>query len=158
MENTFEDALCFVTVWGAKCPNWAMVTRAHGAPRQLRALDWDTTGPFKNYAVATLTGAFFLFSLLHSRSYGESLYAKQTLVANAVAPSSIQAIVVYHPAAGEGHAWANVGFGGWTGSITGFSSQQLALSEIGVSYPDARRAAARPLLFVFREFSLREQG
>jgi hypothetical protein len=66
---------------------------------QLRALDWDTDGPFKNYAT----------------------------------------IVVYHPSAegAGGHAWANVGFSGWTASITGFSSSQLALSEIGVSYPDA---------------------
>jgi isopenicillin-N N-acyltransferase like protein len=66
---------------------------------QLRALDWDTDGPFKNYP----------------------------------------AIVVYHPNddGNSGHAWANVGFSGWTASITGFSSTQLALSEIGVSYPDA---------------------
>lgn len=65
---------------------------------QLRALDWDTDGPFKNYA----------------------------------------SIVVYHPSdESSGHAWANVGFAGWTASITGFSSTQLALSEIGVSYPDS---------------------
>ena len=64
---------------------------------QLRALDWDTDGPFKNYA----------------------------------------SIVVYHPNAGQGNAWANVGFSGWTASITGFSERQLGLSEIGVSYPDA---------------------
>jgi isopenicillin-N N-acyltransferase-like protein len=78
---------------------WGSATQRSrgGKLLQLRALDWDTTGPFKNYA----------------------------------------AVTVYHPRAGEGHAWANVGFGAWTGSITGFSSQQIALSEIGVSYPDA---------------------
>ena len=75
----------------------AVAAEREGKLLQLRALDWDTDGPFKNYA----------------------------------------AIVVYHPQAGQGHAWANLGFGGWTGSITGFSSSQLALSEIGVSYPDA---------------------
>ena len=64
---------------------------------QLRALDWDTDGPFKNHA----------------------------------------SIVVYHPEPGQGNAWANVGFHGWTGSISGFSEKQLAMSEIGVSYPDA---------------------
>lgn len=64
---------------------------------QLRALDWDTDGPFKNYATIT----------------------------------------VYHPNDGEGHAWANVAFAGFTGSVTGFSEKQIGLSEIGVSFPDA---------------------
>lgn len=72
-------------------------TRSRGGKLlQLRALDWDTDGPFKNYA----------------------------------------AIIVYHPNAGQGHAWANIGFAGATMSVTGFSEQQLAISEIGVSYPD----------------------
>lgn len=65
----------------------------NGSLLQLRALDWDTDGPFKNFAT----------------------------------------VVVYHPNAGEGNAWANVGFAGWTASITGFSEQQIGLSEIGVS-------------------------
>jgi isopenicillin-N N-acyltransferase-like protein len=73
-------------------------TRSRGGKLlQLRALDWDVDGPFKNHA----------------------------------------AIVVYHPEEGHGYPWANVGFHGWTASITGFSSQQLGLSEIGVSFPDA---------------------
>jgi isopenicillin-N N-acyltransferase-like protein len=57
----------------------AVASDREGKLLQLRALDWDTEGPFKNYA----------------------------------------SIVVYHPNPGQGHAWANVGFGGWTGSITG---------------------------------------
>ena len=68
---------------------------------QLRALDWDTDGPFKNHA----------------------------------------AIVVYHPEEGAGNAWANLGFGGWTASVTGFSEKQLGISEIGVTSP----AAPKPL-------------
>jgi isopenicillin-N N-acyltransferase-like protein len=73
-------------------------TRSRGGKLlQLRALDWDVEGPFKNFA----------------------------------------AIVVYHPNPGEGHAWANVGFAGFTASVTGFSEAQLGLSEIGVSFPDA---------------------
>lgn len=56
---------------------------------QLRALDWDTDGPFPKYPL----------------------------------------IVVYHP--NEGHAFANVGWVGWIGSITGMSSNQMAISEIG---------------------------
>lgn len=74
--------------WGAATPDETLL--------QLRALDWDVDGPFKNYA----------------------------------------AVVVYHPNEGNGHAWANVGFTGWTASITGMSSTSLAMSEIGVSYPD----------------------
>jgi len=64
---------------------------------QLRALDWDVDGPFKNWPL----------------------------------------LVVYHPAEGNGHAWANLGFAGLTASVTGFSAAQLGLSEIGVSFPDA---------------------
>ena len=84
---------------------------------QLRALDWDVDGPFRNYAT----------------------------------------IVVYHPNAGDGHAWANVAFSGFTASVTGFSSQQLGLSEIGVSYPDASfgperyLAAGYPFGFLIRD-------
>ena len=46
-------------------------------------------------------------------------------------------VTVYHPASGLGHDFANVGWTGWVGSITGFSSADLAMSEIGVSFPDA---------------------
>jgi len=62
---------------------------------QLRALDWDTTGPFPKYP----------------------------------------AIIVYHP--NEGHTFANVGWVGWIGSITGMSEVQTAISEIGVYFSDA---------------------
>ena len=45
-------------------------------------------------------------------------------------------ITVYHPNDGDGHAWANLAFSGFSASVTGFSSTQLGVSEIGVSYPD----------------------
>jgi hypothetical protein len=32
--------------------------------------------------------------------------------------------------------FANIGWSGWIGSIQGYSSTQMAISEIGVSYPD----------------------
>jgi len=35
-----------------------------------------------------------------------------------------------------GHAFANVGFIGWIGALTGQSEAQMAISEIGVSFPD----------------------
>ena len=77
---------------------WGAATASTGKTFQLRALDWDIDGPFKDYP----------------------------------------AVVVYHPSESDnGHAFANVGFVGWIGALTGQSSQQMAISEIGVSYPDA---------------------
>lgn len=69
-------------------------------------------------------------------------------------------ITVYHPNSDNGHAFANVGWTGWIGSITGkphppfhhvhtvsafffdlfaegISSVKMAISEIGVSFPDS---------------------
>jgi len=62
-----------------------------GHAYQLRALDFDTTGPFKDFPQLT----------------------------------------VYHPS--EGHAYAQIGWPGNVGVLSGFSDQQLAISEIGVS-------------------------
>jgi isopenicillin-N N-acyltransferase-like protein len=65
-----------------------------GSSYQLRALDYDTVGPFKDFPQIT----------------------------------------VYHP--NDGHAYSQVGWPGNLGVLTGYSSQQLAISEIGVSFPD----------------------
>jgi len=43
---------------------------------------------------------------------------------------------VYHPNTGNGHPFINVGFVGWIGCLAGMSSTQLAISEIGVTFPD----------------------
>nr|XP_006823776.1 PREDICTED: protein dcd1A-like [Saccoglossus kowalevskii] len=48
-------------------------------------------------------------------------------------------ITVYHideTNSTNGHAFANVGWSGWIGSITGMSSKQMAISEIGVYFSD----------------------
>ena len=48
-------------------------------------------------------------------------------------------VTVYHGSAEDadsGHSFANVGWTGWVGSISGMSSKQMAISEIGVSFPD----------------------
>jgi hypothetical protein len=97
---------------------WGKAT-AGGKSLALRALDWDTDGPFK------------------------------------LLPS----VTVYHPDAargGLGHAFANVGFVGWIGSLTGMSSAQLSIHEIGVSYPDATHFgtetfAGVPFVFLLRD-------
>jgi len=77
---------------------WGSATAATGSNlMQLRALDWDIDGPFRNFPQIT----------------------------------------VYHPTdPRNGHAFANIGWTGWIGAITGISSVQMAISEIGVSFPD----------------------
>jgi isopenicillin-N N-acyltransferase-like protein len=75
--------------WGASVPSGLL---------QLRALDWDVEGPYKDHAL----------------------------------------IVVYHADNVNNYpnSFINVGFVGWVGSISGMSSNQVAISEIGVSFPD----------------------
>lgn len=94
---------------------WGKATASTGKTFQLRALDWDVDGPFKNYA----------------------------------------AVVVYHPNSGNGHAFANVGFIGWVGALTGQSSAQMGISEIGVAFPDASFGAESrigvPFTFLLRD-------
>lgn len=98
---------------------WGKATESTGGNLlQLRALDWDIDGPFKNYA----------------------------------------AMIVYHPSADAGgHPWANVAFTGFTGAITGMSSAGLAMSEIGVTYPDESfgkegyLAKGYPFAFIIRD-------
>jgi isopenicillin-N N-acyltransferase like protein len=74
---------------------WGTATAATGHTYQLRALDYDTVGPFKDF----------------------------------------HQIIVYHPTEG-GHAFAEVGWPGSIGALSGISAAGLALSEIGVTYPD----------------------
>ena len=48
-------------------------------------------------------------------------------------------MIIYHNDESEDDArvsWANIAWSGFIGSVTGFNSQQLAISEIGVTYPD----------------------
>ena len=89
---------------------------------QLRALDFDTDGPFKEYSQIT----------------------------------------VYHPS-DAGHAYAQVSWPANVGSLSGFSQKQLAISEIGVSYPDEsfgqgvsmhlppEKVAGEPWMFILRD-------
>ncbi|WAR12323.1 DCD1A-like protein [Mya arenaria] len=75
---------------------WGSAVRDPNSLLQLRALDWNTDGPFKDFPQVT----------------------------------------VYHPSSGNGHPFANIGWTGWLGSITGFNKAQLSISEIGVTFPD----------------------
>jgi isopenicillin-N N-acyltransferase-like protein len=64
-------------------------------------------------------------------------------------------VIVYHPNSGNGHAFANVGFVGWIGALTGQSSAQMAISEIGVAFPDAsfgkESRIGTPFTFLLRD-------
>jgi len=82
---------------------------------QLRALDWNMDGPFRDF------------------------------------PS----ITVYHPHKGKGYAYANIGMIGFIGGLTGMSENRLAISEIGVSYPDntfgSESRIGIPFIFLLRD-------
>jgi len=76
---------------------WGNATKPTGSTLQLRALDWDVDGPFKDFPQIT----------------------------------------VYHVTnASLGHDFINIGWTGWLASITGLSSTQMGISEIGVTFPD----------------------
>jgi hypothetical protein len=46
-------------------------------------------------------------------------------------------ITIYHPESeAMGYGFANVGWAGWLGVLTGMSANQIGISEIGISYPD----------------------
>jgi len=81
---------------------------------QLRALDWDMNGPFRDFS----------------------------------------AITVYHPNDGT-NAHINIGMVGFVGGLTGISSTQMGISEIGVSYPDASFGSESrigvPFIFLLRD-------
>lgn len=97
---------------------WGPAT-AGGKTLALRALDWDTDGPFKQ----------------------------------------VPLVAVYHPVAaagGVGHAFVNVGFIGWIGSLTGMSSKRLSIHEIGVSFPDATHFGTESFVGVPFVFLLRD--
>jgi hypothetical protein len=65
-------------------------------------------------------------------------------------------VTVYHPSSAKfGNAWVNIGFMGWIGVLSGVNEHQLAVSEIGVSYPDdtfgKESRFGNPFTFVLRD-------
>jgi len=100
---------------------WGESVKVEGRAYQLRALDYDVVGPFKDFPQVT----------------------------------------IYHPS--EGHAYAQVGWPGSVGALTGFSSQKIAISEIGVYFGDdsfgqgtvpntpPEKVKGEPWMFVLRD-------
>ncbi|CAM9298062.1 unnamed protein product [Ectocarpus fasciculatus] len=107
---------------------WGEATAATGNTYQLRSLDFDTEGPFKEFPQIT----------------------------------------VYHPTDG-GHPFMNMGWPGTVGLLTGLSSSQIGISEIGVSFPDdsfgqgtddtpPQKVKGEPWMFVLRDIAKYEDS
>ncbi len=61
-------------------------------------------------------------------------------------------IIVYHPHEGQGHPFANIGWAGMVGAVTGISSERLAISEIGDDYDKANDSFdGIPFMFMLRD-------
>lgn len=70
-------------------------------------------------------------------------------------------VTIYHPSSNStsggvgGHPFANVGFLGWVGALTGQSSAKLSIHEIGVSFPDntfgKESFSGIPFVFLLRD-------
>jgi isopenicillin-N N-acyltransferase like protein len=46
-------------------------------------------------------------------------------------------VTIYHPSnTSLGYPFANIGWTGWIGTLSGMSSNKIGISEIGISYPD----------------------
>lgn len=63
-------------------------------------------------------------------------------------------VFIYHPSDGS-NEFANVGFVGWIGALTGQSSKQMSIHEIGVAFPDStfgnESYAGVPFVFLLRD-------
>lgn len=68
---------------------------------------------------------------------------------------SYPSMTVYHPKKGEGNDFLTVGMIGFIGGLTGMSSKQLGISEIGVTYPDEtfgeQSRVGIPFIFLLRD-------
>jgi len=98
-----QAACSMFGAWGRSTPD--------GSLYQLRALDWDTSGPLQSYPTVT----------------------------------------IYHPTEGNGHAFANVAWAGFIGTLTGMSSIPLGISEkVGDNFGEMSRIG-EPWHFLLRD-------
>lgn len=100
---------------------------------QLRALDWNMDGPFRNYA------AVQVFHAEPNQVCGVCFFVETAA----------------HFFNTKGRSFATVGFPGFMGALSGMNDQKLAISEIGVSYPDPsygkESRVGVPFIFMLRE-------
>ncbi len=68
-------------------------------------------------------------------------------------------ITVYHPNEGQGHAFANIGWAGVVGAVSGISSERLAISEIGDDYDKANDSFdGIPFMFMLRDILMLDKS
>lgn len=64
-------------------------------------------------------------------------------------------IQVYHKNSDEENSFVTAGYAGFIGALAGFSDQKVAISEIGVSYPDptfgSQSRIGIPFIYLLRD-------
>ena len=100
--------------WGAAVAN------TNSKLMQFSALDWDVDGPFKVCLFLS-----FRTLILHTPSLHHSACVVLICYVLVCVVQDYPQITVYHPTpgSGNGQAFANIGWTGWVGSITGTSRQ-----------------------------------
>ena len=106
---------------------WSNAT-ADGGSLQMRALDWDTSGPFQDYPQVTV---------YHKESTGPSESSEFNVESNVESTSEATHLASTRDTSSTPNAnsldisFANVGWTGWIGSITGtFKIQKLKFSKL----------------------------
>lgn len=84
---------------------------------------------------------------------GGSLFQLRALDWDVNAPiKDMPAVVVYHPVEGDGHAFANIGWPGMIGSLTGYSSSSIGISEkVWLTDEDVTSRFGTPWTYVLRD-------
>lgn len=87
-----------------------------------------------------------------TRSSGHVLQLRSLDYAVKAGIQKYPVITVHHPNPSEGHVFANIGWAGVVGAVTGISSERLAISEIGDDYDQANDSFdGIPFTFLLRD-------
>lgn len=84
---------------------------------------------------------------------GGSLYQLRALDWGTTSPmANFPVVLVYHPADGDGHAFATLSWAGWIGALTGYSSADVGVSEkVWDKYTGKKTYSGMPWSFVLRD-------
>ncbi|KAJ8316334.1 hypothetical protein KUTeg_006348, partial [Tegillarca granosa] len=148
-----EDSFYIAHIWGSPYD----MGKAHGQLLGIRAVNmmnkvWEyleeqivqaingTVNIFKPWFLKDVANMGYFLEEAKGVADGSGADLKKILRIHMIGELTLELLIgammvtVYHPT--NGHAFANFGWTGWIGSITGVSSTRLAISEIGVSFPD----------------------
>ena len=151
-----KGSCSMVGAWGAAL---APSLKAGGTKTlQVRALDWDMDGPFRDFPAVIVYHINESDDKSDAKSGGGGGGGRDgsnAAFARAAAAAAATGEVVAVAEPNGGHSFANVGFVGWIGALTGMSSDGVGISEIGVSYPDAtfgkESRKGTPFTFLLRD-------